>query len=181
MQDYRSNQALCSSPLALRDIGDDMFKITMLLIGLLLSNACFAADSFTQQSLESNWKGTWITPSSKFTFILNFKVDADGNITGSYGPPKGEQVAGLGGKLTLNKETGKIDGKITFAAGVEFAAQQDVKIENAGAGKDKHQRITGMFITKAFPGELGKDILDVTNESESDGSKEKSGGKSTKP
>ena len=143
-----------------------MTKIPLILcLGLFFAaSTSRAADTFAQKDLEGTWKGSWVTPKTKFTYTLTFKVDAKGSIKGTYGHPNEKANPGLGGTLTLSKADGQISGDIKFGSDVVFNAQQDVKIEKVTEGNQTHLRISGLFITKAFPGELGKDQLDVTKE-----------------
>jgi len=134
-----------------------------ILAALILSSAASAADAkLTQNALVGSWTGTWKTPASGFTFILDFKIDAEGKITGTYHKPDdNKKGTDLGGNLTLSDSAkGILSGKITFGPKVVFEAQDNVVIAPNKTG-DKPFSIKGLFITKAFPGELGKDELDV--------------------
>jgi hypothetical protein len=123
--------------------------------------AC-AGDAFTPKHLECQWIGPWLTPATKFCFNLTFTIDAQGRIRGSW-EQGGKTTPGLGGQLILKGPAGQLAGKLTFGRDVEFIAQDDVHLEVVGTGAQRHLHIKGTFISKAFPGELGKDILDVCN------------------
>ncbi len=124
-----------------------------------------SAEEFKQANLAGSWSGLWVTPATKFTYELEFTIDEEGNITGTYGQPGKRKSPGLGGKLTLeDAETGKIAGTLTFVRRIVFQAQDEVfisKLSEEEAKKKGPLRIKGIFTTDAFPGKFGIDDLDV--------------------